>query len=160
MIEQICIDRTLIDSAKEVFETMIFMDLEECCDHEQHVESDVLLGSITFRGKIDGCFAICCSTACARAIGTNMLGMDSSEEIKQEDICDAIGEVTNMIMGSIKTRIQDCVGNVHVSIPMVVSGQEIETTLGIGTAKKVFAKVSIDSEYIADLVLLYKEGSE
>ena len=88
-----------------------------------------------------------------------MLGMDSSEEISREDICDAIGEVTNMIMGSVKTRIQDCVGNVQVSIPMVVSGQEIETNLGKGAAKKVFVRVNIDSEYIAELVLLYKEGS-
>ena len=41
-----------------------------------------------------------------------MLAMDPSEELSEAEISDAIGEVTNMIMGGIKTRILDAVGNI------------------------------------------------
>ena len=157
MIDTTSINEVLVSSAREVFETMIFMDLEECFDSERHIEGDILLGSITFNGDFKGCLAICCNLSCAEAIAANMLGLDPNESVSQEDIYDAIGEVTNMIMGSIKTRIQQNVGNLNVSIPMVVSGHEIETNLGEGMAQKAFVKVSIDSEYITELKLLYKE---
>lgn len=161
MIEQICIEQTLLDSAKEVFETMIFMDLEQCCDLEQSADSDIILGSITFKGEMSGCLMVSCSSSCARAIGMNMLGMEPGGEISQADISDAIGEVTNMIMGSLKTRLQDSVRNLQVSIPIVVKGQGIETVLCKGTSsKKAVVRVNIDSEYIAEFGLLYTEGSK
>ena len=55
--------------------------------------------------------------------------MDENEKITHEDIYDALGEVTNMVMGSIKSKLQDSVGNFQVSIPTIVTGQEIETSL-------------------------------
>ena len=160
MIDEICINSTLLAGASEVFETMIFMDLDQCLDPEESLEGDVLLGSITFRGNIDGCLVIRCSFACARAIATNMLGMDIDEEISKEDIYDALGEVTNMVMGSIKTQIQQTIKDLHVSIPIVTSGRIIETNLGDGSAERTLIKVTINGEYIAEFSLLYKEGSE
>jgi len=31
-----------------------------------------------------------------------MLGIDTAEELSEEEICDALGEVVNMVMGSVK----------------------------------------------------------
>ncbi len=160
MIDEICINSALLDSAKEVFETMIFMDLEECSDPEQNIEDDVLLGTITFNGDIDGCLTISCNLPCAHAIGANMLGAEPNGNISQEDIFDAIGEVTNMVMGSLKTKLMNKVGNLNVSIPIVVSGREIETNIGEGIVNRVIVKANIDCEYITKFSLMYKEGSE
>ena len=85
--------------------------------------------------------------------------MDSSEELSEEEICDAIGEVANMIMGSVKSRIQDNIGSLEVSIPSVVSGRKLENSLG-DKASKILNKVNIEDEYIAELSLLYREGSQ
>jgi len=156
MIEQICFNEILLGSAKEVFETMIFMDVEECSDSDQKVEGDSILGSITFKGDINGCLVICCNQTCAKIIAANMLGMDAEDTINKEDIYDAIGEVANMVMGSLKSRIHKYSDNIYVSIPIVINGKEIETNLGEGTAQKVSIKVMIDSEYIAEFYLLYK----
>jgi CheY-specific phosphatase CheX len=159
MIDEICLNETLLDAAKEIFETMIFVNFEECSNQEDTIEGDSLLGSITFKGGIEGCFAICCSVPCAKTIALNMLAMDPSEELSEAEISDAIGEVTNMIMGGVKSRILDTVGNIEVSIPVVTSGQGLENSLGEGTIK-VSVKVKLDKNYIAEISILYREGSE
>jgi chemotaxis protein CheX len=159
MIEQMCFSNALLEGSKEVFETMIFMDLTESTDPEQKIEDDSFLGSITFRGEIEGCLAICCGAPCAKNIATNMLGMDSMEEISREEICDALGEVTNMVMGSVKSRIQDHTGDLQVSIPTVVMGRKLQNSLGEG-ANRVMVKVSAENEYLVEFSFLYRESSE
>ncbi len=130
MVNELCLNEALLDGAKEVFETMIFIDLEKSEDSNLVIEGDSLMGSITFTGNLEGCMTICCDTDCAKAIAANMLGMEPDEQVSNEDVCDAIGEVTNMVMGSLKSRIQDNISKIEVSIPTVVSGQAIENSLG------------------------------
>ena len=158
MVEQAAITDALLEGAKEVFETMIFMDIEESTELDQKIEGDALLGSITFKGNYEGCLAICCANSCAKTIAANMLGMEPDEQVGQEDINDAIGEVTNMVMGSVKARLLDVIGNVDVSIPSVVCGRQLQNRLGDKTGK-ILVKVDIEDEYAAELSLLYREKS-
>lgn len=159
MIDEMCFSAALLDGVKEVFETMIFMDIEESSEPEEKIEEDNLLGSITFKGNIEGCLAIRCGVPCAKTIAANMLGMDPSEEINQPEICDAIGEVSNMILGSVKSRIQESAGELQVSIPTVVSGQNLENNLGEG-ASTILLKVNTGDEYVIELSFLYRKSSE
>ena len=157
MIEQVCLNEVLIESAKEVFETMVFMDLAEVTEPDQDIEGWTLLGSITFKGSLEGCLAICCSTSCAHAIAISMLGIDTTEQLTEEDTYDAIGEIANMIMGSVKSHLLEKVGNLEVSIPSVVSGRQIRSNLG-DRSKKISIKVNIEDEYVAELSLLYRRS--
>ena len=159
MIELVSLNETLLESAKEIFETMVFMDLSETVEPDQNIEDWALLGTITFKGAIKGCLAFCCSVPCAQAIAINMLGIDTTEEIPEEDTCDAIGEIANMLMGSVKRRLTEDVGNLEVSIPSVISGRELRNNLGDG-AQKTSVKINIEDEYVAELSLLYKENSK
>ncbi len=160
MVDQSCLNDALMESAKEVFETMVFMDLAECFDDEAKIEGSSLLGTITFRitfeGRLDGCMTIYCSTDCARAIAMNMLAMDPDEEISEAEVSDAIGEITNMVMGSVKTRVQDRVGSLDVSIPTVITGRELDSSLGDG-ANKAVIRVSLDGEHLMEFALMYRE---
>jgi chemotaxis protein CheX len=160
MVEQVTISDALFEGAKEVFETMIFMGLEEAADSDLKVEGDTILGSITFTGELEGCLGIYCDMACAKTITANMLGMNASEEISNEDICDAIGEVSNMVMGSVKSRLLETVGGLQVSIPTVVSGRDIENSLGNRATSKVIAKTNIEDEYLAEISMLYGKKQE
>ena len=157
MIEQVCLSKVLMESAKEVFETMVFMDLTETTEPDQDMGEWALLGSITFKGSLEGCLAICCSTPCAQAIAINMLGMDTTEQLTEEDTCDAIGEIANMIMGSVKSRLLEKVGNLEVSIPSVVSGRQLKNNLG-DRSEEISIKVNVEDEYVAGLSLLYRES--
>ena len=93
MIEQVCLNEVLIESAKEVFETMVFMDIAAATNQDQDIEGWTLLGSITFKGNIEGCLTICLNVPCAQTIAKNMLGIDTTEQVTEEDTCDAIGEI-------------------------------------------------------------------
>ena len=158
MIDEVCLNDALLEGAQEVFNTMISGNIESC-ESDQDIEGDSLLSSITFNGDLEGCLAICCSAPCAKTIAVNMLAMDPSEELSEEEICDALGEVTNMVMGSVKSRIQNVASNISVSIPTVVSGRDLQNSLGEG-AIRTLIKVKFENEYIAELSMLYRESSK
>ena len=155
MIDQICFSDIFMDSAKEIFETMIFMDLMESDDPDHMIDGKSVLGSITFKGELEGCLSICCDEDCAGLITMNMLGIDDAGEITADDTCDAIGEVCNMIMGCVKKRLHDTYANIELSIPLVVNGRQLTNNLGEGT-QHVMEKVIIEDEHHAELSFLYK----
>ena len=159
MIDEICFSTALLDGAKEVFETMIFMEIEEPSEPDRQIEGDSLLGSITFTNNIEGCLAIRCSVPCAKTIAANMLGVDTPEEITEEGVCDALGEVTNMVMGSVKSRLQTDGGELLVSIPTVIHGQNLASSLG-NRANKVLVKVNTEEEDIIEFSFLYRESAK
>lgn len=156
MTLQIAMDQMLLQGAQEVFETMIFMDLMKSDEPMNADTEERIMGSISFKGDIEGCMSICCARKCANEISANMLGMDPSEDISEEDLTDAMGEVANLVMGSFKTRMLDHVQNIEVSIPTVVCGQNLHNTAGEGSRKEK-VNISIESTYIAELNLMVKD---
>jgi chemotaxis protein CheX len=163
MVDEACLSEALLAGATEVFETMIFMDVRESVepygevrdDGELHLKGNTFLGSITFTGDMEGCLGICCSVPCAKTIARNMLGMTQTEELDEAEVADAIGEVANMIMGSFKSRVQETVGSLNVSIPTVVKGRSLDASLG-DHASRIVTNVNIADEYTAELSLLYR----
>ena len=158
MLEQLCLDELLLESAEEIFETMIFMDMEKSESQGTAIDGLSVLGSISFKGSLEGCLCIYCTDECTKAIAMNMLGLETTEDISEEDISDAIGEVCNMTMGSLKKRLIDSVGSLDLSIPTVVSGNGIKSS-AIDNERKISVNVNID-EHAAELSLLYRENQE
>lgn len=155
--KEIDFTQLMLDSARENFETMIFMDIDEVKEPHQSIEGSSLMGVITFQTALEGSFSIACSRDCAGVIASNMLGMDPCEELSHQEVRDAMGEVTNMIMGSIKKNLRAYVDDLVVSIPMVVSGQTLDSALGDGS-QKVTVLVTIDDEYLAELTMSYRNN--
>ncbi len=147
----------LLESARQNFETMIFMPIEEVTEPGQSIDGEALMGTITFKQALEGCFSIACSTECARSIALNMLGMEPSEELSDEEVCDAMGEVTNLIMGSIKCNLHEYIKDLVVSVPLVVSGQTLGNNIGDG-AEKVMVYVRIEDEHLAELTMSYRNN--
>jgi chemotaxis protein CheX len=155
MIGQETFAEALLDGAKEVFETMMFMTVEPCAEADHAIGGSALLGSITFTGDIEGCLAVSCSYDCAKTIAVNMLGAED-EELSEEEVADAVGEVANMLLGSLKSRIAETAGEIQVSIPSVVSGTELVNSLGEG-AEEISQVVNIDED-VAKFTLLYRDA--
>ncbi|MHC4507563.1 MAG: chemotaxis protein CheX [Planctomycetota bacterium] len=162
MVDEVCLNEALLAGATEVFETMIFMDVRESSEQEEHPKGNTLLGSITFTGEMEGCLGICCSVSCAKAIAESMLGLTEVEELDEAEITDAIGEVANMVMGSVKSRIQETVGNLNVSIPTVVRGRSLDNSLGdhANPTRKILMRLNIADEYAAELSLWYRQSQK
>lgn len=160
MVGELCLGELLIEAVKDIFETMIFMSVEKASDDDDSkIKGDAIMGLITFQNGTKGCLTIYCSQICARAIATNMLGMNPNDEIEDDDVKDAIGEVTNMVMGSMKSRIQDHNTTIQISIPTIIKGQEIENHL----AEKencVVTKICIEDQYMAEISFLYPQSGD
>lgn len=156
MIHQVSFTGLLLDSVKEIFETMIFMDILESDEPAEPVEGDAILSSITFKGDLEGCLILCCEKTCAQAITMNMLGSDSAEGFTEEDICDATGEVINMVMGGVKKRLYETYSSLELSIPLVIMGRQLKNNLGDGM-QEVISHIRIEDEYPAAVSLLYRE---
>jgi len=157
MVTTVSLQDHVLDSAREVFETMVFMALEEVQGEGPPMEDKTLLGTITFKGRFEGCLGIGCGANCALTIASNMLGMDPSEGISEDDVNDAVGEIANMVMGAIKARIQDEVGNIDVSIPSVVQGLELRNSLG-DRANEIVVNGNLEEEHLIRFSLLYREN--
>jgi chemotaxis protein CheX len=159
MIEQKTYHETVLEAAKEVFETMIFMEIEPCDEASITRDTDSLMGSITFKGDLEGCMVISLSWPCGRIITRNMLALEPEAAVAEGDVCDAIGEVANMVMGSIKSRIQDIYPDIEVSIPSVITGKELTGTVIEGT-EKTRVPVCIDEEHSAIFSFLYRQKEQ
>jgi len=156
MIKQELYSETVLDAAKEVFETMIFMEIEPSESAAAANQTQTLMGSITFKGKLEGCLVISLAEPCALSVARNMLALDPEETVSSTEVCDAIGEVANMVMGSIKSRLQESFPDIEVSIPSVVSGKELQNTLG-ERYEQACVPVCIDEDFEAVFILFYKE---
>ncbi|MEA3227007.1 MAG: chemotaxis protein CheX, partial [Planctomycetota bacterium] len=123
----------------------------------RNIEGDTILSLITFKGDLEGCLGIYCNLSCAKAIALNMLGMEPTEELDIAEIRDAIGEVANMVMGSVKTRLQETITNIEVSIPTVIRGQKLDNSLGDDT-NEASVNLNIADEYSTEFSLQYRES--
>lgn len=116
--------RHVIDATKEVFSTMVMMDLEESYPvHEMvnHFHCSIS-GMVGLAGTYTGILAIHCPQAFAMRIASNMLGMDIEEV--GEDVNDALGEIANMLGGYVKLVLSKGGMDINLSIPTIISGEE------------------------------------
>ncbi|MDD3293653.1 MAG: chemotaxis protein CheX [Salinivirgaceae bacterium] len=116
--------RHVIDATKEVFSTMVMMDLEECYPLEDSVTHFhcSISGMVGLAGSYTGILAVHCPQSFAMKITSNMLGMDVDE--MGEDVNDALGEIANMLGGYVKMVLSKGGMDINLSIPTIISGEE------------------------------------
>jgi chemotaxis protein CheX len=145
----------VLDSAREVFDSMIFIPIEPNDPAPVAAGEAALLATITFTGEVKGCFGLCLDQPGARAVAAAMLCMDDTEDLTENDVIDAVGEIANMVMGGIKTRLQENVRDLEISIPSVIQGRDLVNRPGEGS-EYVAIPVTIGGQYPAELSLLYR----
>jgi len=111
-------------ATQEIFSSMVMLDVTP---GEPFKRSDSQLvnsisGIIGLTGSTKGMLAIHLPDKVALAITTAFLGMDV-EEI-DEDVCDAVGELANMLGGSIKATLDPEGSKVQLSMPSAIHGEE------------------------------------
>jgi chemotaxis protein CheX len=116
--------RHVIDATKEVFSTMVMMDLEESYPVSEAVNHFhcSISGMVGLAGTYTGILAIHCPQAFAMRIASNMLGMDVEDV--GEDVNDALGEIANMLGGYVKLVLSKGGMDINLSIPTIISGEE------------------------------------
>jgi chemotaxis protein CheX len=123
----------IITATEEVFATMLGLELEvqpPYFDSKEARPTDGVVGLIGLAGRWVGTGSIACSAELACKISSQFLMAEYTAV--DQDVLDAVAEVTNMIIGNVKTLIEEELGPMGLSIPTVIFGRNF-TTLTIGT---------------------------
>ena len=134
MIETHEIVEFLQTSVAGVFSTMLGLEIEALPARTESVAptiGDGVLSVVGLTGPYTGAGWFVCSAAFARELCARLL----MTEVKSvdEEVLDAVGEITNMIIGNFKTMLEERVGPLGLSIPTVIYGRNFTSrSLGQG----------------------------
>jgi len=119
----------IIAVTKEIFETMIMVDVTPGIPLEEHVSKFrcSMSAMVGFAGYKQGNLALHTPAKVAMGLTQDFLGMDINEI--NADVEDAMGELANMLAGSLKPFISTDGGKVELSLPSVVYGEEYTLTV-------------------------------
>jgi chemotaxis protein CheX len=143
------------EAAAEVFSTMLNQNARQepvIIRQSIKVLNDGVVSLIGLTGEWVGSGVLSCSSDCARWMSSQFL-MSEYEEVNDE-VLDAIGEITNMIIGNFKNKVAEQVGPLAMSVPAVVHGQNMHTTTRGGTKEWIAFPISCGENYLELLVQL------
>ncbi len=111
-------------ATEEIFSSMIMLEVSpgEAFRRADSKLKDSVSGIVGLAGETKGLLAIHLPQKTALDVTTAFLGMEV-EEI-DEDVCDAIGELANMLGGCLKAAIDPSGSKVQLSMPSAIHGQE------------------------------------
>jgi chemotaxis protein CheX len=115
-------------ATEEVFTTMLNIEIEAgevFEEKEEAVPSSGVVSLIGLAGSWVGSGSLACSSGCAAKIATALLMAPYSSI--DEDVLDAVAEVTNMIIGNVKTMLETRLGSMGLSTPTVIYGRNFQT---------------------------------
>jgi chemotaxis protein CheX len=134
---QIDLEKFLEAAAQNVFSTMLsfkveFQKLEgDFFDGEVHVA-----GTVGITGAFNGMIYLYSSAAFARKMTCSLLSMTDSEIEGNEMVNDAMGELTNMMAGFIKSKLDNEGCRCVMTIPTVVRGRDFRIEPISGVVRK------------------------
>lgn len=119
------ITKDITAATKKVFETMVGMDIEQkqaSLLDKTEISTDVIC-IITIAGTYHGVIGLFCTNNYSLKVATNML--KEEQKTLTGDVRDAMGEITNMIAGTAKRTLTDKYGEMSLSIPIVMTGNDM-----------------------------------
>ena len=115
-------------ASNNVFATMLGAEIragEVTVESGSPDANDGVVALIGLAGTWTGAGSISCSPALACRVCSQMLMTECTAV--NEEVLDAVAELTNMIIGSVKTDLEQHLGPLGLSIPTVVFGRNFRT---------------------------------
>jgi len=125
------VEESVTKAALEVFSTMLGVEIRKGAvklEKGQPGSNDGVVAFIGLAGAWAGTGSLGCSPALACRICSQMLLTESAAV--DEEVLDAVAELTNMIVGNVKTDLEEQLGPLGLSIPTVVFGRNFKTKSG------------------------------
>jgi chemotaxis protein CheX len=143
----------LLAATEEVFETMVFKPLLPFppMDGDANVPPANIVATVAFAGHRRGLVSFRSTIGAARDIAGAMLG--EAADPHSRDMPDAIGEITNMIAGSFRTKLAAVEPASAIAVPSVTIGSDFCTRYS-GNIKRVVCPFRMGNESIyVELIL-------
>jgi chemotaxis protein CheX len=126
-VQNLIVD-SLRHSVMEVFSTMLTgsIEFEEMTVENATPEvTDHVVSFIGIAGTWTGTGSLTCSPGAACRVCSQMLMADFDSVT--EEVLDAVAELTNMIIGNLKSDLERHLGQLGLSIPTVIFGRNFKT---------------------------------
>ena len=134
------LDQMVTSAVTELFGTMLHMKMRPVPVPVGFGNNDAhIAGVVGFVGKLSGVVYVYTTQAFARRITATLLGIESSEVEEGEMVNDAMGEMANMLVGQMKSRLTDRGIHCVLTIPSVVRGSHFSVEVISSTEGHVFS---------------------
>lgn len=113
-------------AVRDVFQTMLSISVvpHEPIPLPPDPEGQVV-SSVGFIGEVTGAVYLYSRVSFARLMTSRMLGLTESE-VENDMVNDALGELSNMVVGNVKSRLCDRGLTCTLTIPSIVRGQQLK----------------------------------
>jgi chemotaxis protein CheX len=129
VIDQDVLLRCVVDATREVFSTMLDIQVQYAgVAPEVRAPELGLISLVGITGDWGGSGVFCCTPVLASVMCARMLGNDlnpGSPSI-DEEVLDVVAETTNMIIGNIKNGLEPITGPLAISVPTVIHGRNFQ----------------------------------
>lgn len=122
----------------EVWTSMLGIDAERLEVHPK-IEGPAVAGSVGVSGAVEAQISLEMTAEAAQQFAGLMFGL-AVDEVSDDDVADAVGELTNMVGGNVKSLIAD---SGMLSLPVVAQGKP-------PTLRVVGGQVLLQDMYVAD----------
>ncbi|MBX3743686.1 MAG: chemotaxis protein CheX [Verrucomicrobiae bacterium] len=152
MIDQL--EELVTQAVARAFETMLSLKVtpEEAGVPTWNGEPHVA-GSVGFIGRLSGVVYIYASAPLAREITGRMLGLATEEIEGDEMVNDAVGELTNMVVGQIKSQLSDRGMPCVLTIPSIVRGSHFVIESVSSTTRRVNTFRCGDRQFVVETLI-------
>ncbi len=138
----------------DVCTTMLGMTPEQQAayrDTAAVLSSNGVVSLIGLAGTWVGTGSISCSAGLACTLASRLMLTDY--DAVTDDVLDAVAEVTNMIIGNVKTALEEHLGPMGLSIPTVIHGRNF-TSRTVGTQDWTIVPCLLEGELLEVQVCL------
>jgi chemotaxis protein CheX len=120
--------RCIVKATCDVFRTMLSMKVSagDVSVEKAMIRRAEVIGSIGVAGFLTGSISLFLPKALARRAVAAMLMLDSPDALADTEMVDAIGELTNMVGGNIKTELFQKAPLFDISVPSVYVGEDLQ----------------------------------
>jgi len=129
------ISNFISDGLPVVFDTMLSTPATPVAATDYHAsDQETVVGSVGFIGDANGVVYIHFAGTLATTLASRMLGMPEAE-LDAEMVNDVIGELSNMVVGSVKSHLCDSGAPCVLTIPSIVRGKNFSID-SVSTAER------------------------
>ena len=159
MIDEI--ERLTKQAMQEVFKTMLSLEVsvESSSDLAANGSSlatqnerGQIVGSVGFIGSAAGVVYLHSTISFAKVITSRMLGIPENEISEAELINDAIGELSNMVVGHVKSHLCDGGMPCTLTVPSIVRGDQISIECVSSATRRLIGFRSGDHRWLAEVM--------
>ncbi len=142
-----------LEGTIEVLKTMAFLEPrpgKPFLKTGNNAQGDIT-GIIGLTGKVKGSLALTFSEECILKIVSNMLGEDKTKI--DPETKDAVGEITNMVSGVARKKLEALGLQVFAAIPTVVSGKGHSVSHVLGGPSLIIPFETDSGSFVVDVCM-------